>query len=132
MRQTKQEGFAVVGQKMTDDLDQIFSRIEKLAEARGLPGVARATSYGTPSLKVRDKSFVRLKDSATLVLLCPAEQKTLLMEISPDIYFETDHYVGYPAVLIRLDAISDEELSLRLEDAWRFKAPQKLAAERNG
>lgn len=130
MRQTKEEGFAVVGQKMTDDLDQIFSRIEQLAQARGLPGVARSTSYGTPSLKVRDKSFVRLKDKATLVLLCPAEQKALLMEISPEIYFETDHYIGYPAVLIRLDAISDEELSLRLEDAWRFKAPKKLAAER--
>ena len=115
---------------MADDLDQTFAHIEQLAAARGLPGVTRSTSYGTPALKVRDRSFVRLKDSATLVLLCPSEQKTLLMEISPDIYFETDHYVGYPAVLIRLDAISDEELSLRLEDAWRFKAPKKLAAER--
>ena len=120
----------MVTHKMADDLDQIFARIEQLAQARGLPGLVRATSYGTPSLKVRDKSFVRLKDAGTLVLLCPAEQKTLLMEISPEIYFETDHYVGYPAVLIRLDAISDEELSLRLEDAWRFKAPKKLAAER--
>jgi hypothetical protein len=115
---------------MTADLDQIFTRIEQLARARALPGVTRATSYGTPALKVRDKSFVRLKDSGTLVLLCPAEQKTLLMEISPDIYFETDHYVGYPAVLVRLETIGDEELSLRLEDAWRFKAPGKLAAER--
>ena len=115
---------------MAADLDQIFARIEQLATARGLPGVTRSTSYGTPSLKVRDKSFVRLKDETTLVLLCPSEQKALLMEISPDIYFETAHYVGYPAVLIRLDAISDEELSLRLEDAWRFKAPRKLAAER--
>ena len=63
-------------------------------------------------------------------MLCPAEQKTLLMEISPEIYFETDHYVGWPAVLIRLANIGDEELSLRLEDAWRFKAPARLAAQR--
>ena len=112
------------------DLDAVFSRIETLAAARALPGVSRSTSYGTPALKVRDKSFVRLKDSATLVLLCPAEQKTLLMEISPEIYFETEHYVGYPAVLIHLAVISDEELSLRLEDAWRFKAPKTLAAQR--
>lgn len=112
------------------DLDAVFTRIERLAEARGLPGLSRSTSYGTPSLRVRDKSFVRLKDSQTLVLLCPAEQKALLMEISPDIYFETSHYVGYPAVLIHLGRISDEELSLRLEDAWRFKAPARLAAQR--
>lgn len=114
----------------TTDLDETFIRIEQLAETRVLPGITRATSYGTPALKVRDKSFVRLKDSTTLVLLCPSEQKTLLMEISPDIYFETDHYVGYPAVLVRLDIITDEELSLRLEDSWRFKAPRKLAAGR--
>ncbi|HEV7345333.1 MAG TPA: MmcQ/YjbR family DNA-binding protein [Devosia sp.] len=115
---------------MADDLDEAFRRIEQLAKARDLPEVSRSTSYGTPALKVRDKSFVRLKDADTLVLLCPAEQKALLMEISPEIYFETDHYVGHAAVLIRLNAIDDEELSLRLEDAWRFKAPAKLAAAR--
>lgn len=107
---------------MTADLDEVFSRIEQLALARGLPQVKRATSEGAPSLKVGGKTIASLTDSATLVLLCPSEQKTLLMEISPDIYFETDHYVGYPAVLIRLDSVDDEELSLRLEDAWRFMA----------
>lgn len=115
---------------MTNDLDQAFTRIEQLARQRALPGIERTTSWGTPALKVRSSSFVRLKDAGTLVLLCPSEQKALLMEISPQIYFETDHYVGYPAVLIRLDAIDDEELSLRLEDAWRFKAPATLAAQR--
>ncbi|MGV8955478.1 MAG: MmcQ/YjbR family DNA-binding protein [Cypionkella sp.] len=112
------------------DLDPAFARIEALAASRALPGVERGTSYGTPALRVRTKSFVRLKDAETLVLLCPTEQKTLLMEISPEIYFETDHYIGWPAVLIHLSAISDEELSLRLEDAWRFKAPAKLSAQR--
>ena len=107
---------------MADDLDHVFSRIEQLALARRLPEVTRSVNEGRPSLKVGGKTLARLKDSATLVLLCPSEQKILLMEISPDIYFETDHYVGYPAVLIRLDAVSDEELSLRLEDAWRFIA----------
>ncbi len=112
------------------DLDQVFQRIEKLAPASRLPGVTRATSYGTPSLEVGGKSFVRITDTQTLVLMCPDDQKALLMDISPDIYFQTDHYVGHSAVLIHLDAIGDEELALRLEDAWRFKAPQKLAGQR--
>jgi len=111
-------------------LDDVFTRIERLVENRDLPDVTRGTSYGTPALKVSDKSFTRLKDADTLVLLCPEEQKSLLMEMSPDIYFETDHYVGWPAVLIRLSAIDDEELSLRLEDAWRFKAPKNVAAKK--
>ena len=112
------------------DLDAAFERIHRLAQARGLPGLAASTSKGAPALKVADKTFCRLEDPKTLVLLCPAEQKTLLMEISPEIYFETDHYVGSPAVLIRLDVIADEELSLRLEDAWRAKAPKRLAEQR--
>lgn len=112
------------------DLDAAFERIRALAQARGLPGFAASTSYGSPALKVARKAFCRLAGATTLVLLCPAEQKALLMEISPEIYFETDHYVGRPAVLVRLDAIADEELSLRLEDAWRFKAPKRLAQQR--
>jgi len=104
------------------DLASAFARIEALVQARGLADAVRGTSYGTPSLKVKDRTFVRQLDASTIVLQCPLEQKVLLMEISPGIYFETDHYVGYDAVLVRLDAIEDEELSLRLEDAWRFKA----------
>src|SRR5690242_3083730 len=96
------------------ELDEVFLRIEKLAQSRDLPGVERSQSYGTPALKVKEETFARLKDAVTLVLPCPPEQKTLLMEVSPEIYFETDHYVGYPAVLIQLPVISDEELSLRL------------------
>jgi len=115
---------------MSNDLDEAFARIEQLAEARGLPGITRSTSYGTPALKVRDKSFMRLREPQVLVLLCPPEQKTLLMEISPETYFETEHYVGHAAVLIRLDRIGDEELSLRIEDGWRHKAPKSLLEQR--
>ena len=106
-----------------------FDRTEKLALARGLAEIERSTSYRTPALKVAGKSFVRLKENNVLVLLCPMDQKTLLLEISPDIYFETDHYIGYAAVLVRLDRIGDEELSLRLEDAWNFKAPKRLRSK---
>ena len=111
-------------------IEKAFERIKGLAAGRSLLEVEHATSYGTPALKVHGSTFARMLDPATLVLQCPEEQKSLLMEISPDIYFETDHYVGYPVVLIRLDAIGDEELSLRLEDAWRLKAPERLRALR--
>lgn len=111
---------------MSTELDKTFTRIERLLEQRRLPGVERSTSYDTPTLKVDGSTFVRLSDPDVLVMQCPAEQKPLLLDISPEIYFETDHYVGHSVVLIRLSAISDEELALRLEDAWRFKAPEKL------
>jgi hypothetical protein len=113
---------------MTDSapIDRAFARLQALASARRLPEIEPSTSYGTPALKVAGNAFIRLRDAATAVLQCPSDQKVLLMEISPDIYFETDHYIGQDAMLIHLDQISDEELSLRLHDAFMFKAPARL------
>ncbi len=48
---------------------------------------------------------------------------------APDIYFETDHYKGWPAVLIRLVNISDAELKHRIGRAWRMRAPKRLVVE---
>jgi hypothetical protein len=103
-------------------------RVARIAAKLGLLEISEGTSYGTPALKVRDRSFTRLKDPETLVLLVPLEHKELLMEMAPAIYFETDHYRGWPAVLVRLGAISDTELGQRLAEGWRFKAPKKLVA----
>src|SRR5262249_1152580 len=116
-----QEELPMVETSKTDDA---FSRLETPAQPPRLAEVTRHTRHGSVCLGVKDKVLVTLKDGETMVLNCPIEQKALLMEISPEIYFETDHYVGWPAVLVRLPAIGDEELSLRLEDAWRFKAPK--------
>ena len=107
-------------------LEAALGRIAALARSRSLREVEAGSSEGTPALQVRGSAFVHLADADTLVLQCPIEQKALLLEMSPQSYFETDHYVGHPAVLVRLSAVSDEELALRLEDAWRHKAPQSL------
>lgn len=32
--------------------------------------------------------------------------------------------------MVRLDLIGDEELAIRIENAWRFKAPKRLAEKR--
>jgi hypothetical protein len=53
------------------------------------------------------------------------------MEMAPSIYFETDHYKGWPAVLIRLRAIEDDELRHRLTRAWLLVAPKRIAAQLN-
>lgn len=111
-----------------NDLDEPFERMRRLAEAAGLPGLEIGTSYGTPALKVAGKSFCRMKDAATLVVLMPLEQKELLMEAAPKIYFETPHYSGWPAVLVRLGVIDDTELGARLVEAWRLKSPKRLGA----
>lgn len=110
------------------DLEGPFQRVSQLAESAGLPKLEVGTNHGTPALKVAGKSFCRMKDAGTLVLLMPLEQKELLMEAAPEIYFETPHYTGWPAVLVRLGVIDNTEFGARLVDAWLFKAPKRLGA----
>ena len=99
----------------------------KLVQAAGqLPEIAQSTWFNTPSLKVRGKSLCRVKDPDTVVLMCPLEEKDLLIAAAPDIYFETDHYKGWPAILVRIDAISTAELALRLERAFAMQAPEAV------
>lgn len=77
---------------MTGKQETDFERIVRLAEAVGLPEVTLGTSYGTAALAVRGKSFVRMKEAGILVVMCALEEKEMLIELAPDLYFETDHY----------------------------------------
>ena len=63
----------------------------------------------------------------TLVVTCPLEEKEMLMAAAPGIYFETDHYKGWPAVLVRIKEIEADELRHRLRKAWLMQAPKRLA-----
>ena len=112
---------------MADDLH--FERVARCAAQ--LPEVERSTWYGTLSLKVRGKSFCRMKEKmdGVLVVMVPLGLKEALIEAEPEKYFETPHYAGWPAMLVRLDAVSDAELANRLECAWMEKAPAKLKKE---
>jgi hypothetical protein len=109
---------------VSNDLSRAFEKLHKAAE--GLPEVVEGVSYGTPALKIGNKLLCRVKDAETAVLSCSLEDKQILLEAAPEIYFETEHYFGWPAILVRLDAISLDELHLRLEQAWLHQAPAKL------
>jgi hypothetical protein len=98
------------------------------AAASGLPEVVETTSYGTPAFKLGKKLLARVKDAGTIVLMCPLDEKEMLLEAAPEIYFQTDHYKGWPSILARIDRIPANELRLRLEQAWSRHAPKKLLA----
>jgi hypothetical protein len=110
-----------------------MSEIERAARlAAHLPGVEVSSWYGTPALKVAGKGFARWKAPGVLVVLCPLGLKEMLMEAEPDLYYETPHYEGWPAMLVRMGAIDDERLRDRLECAWRQKAPRRLSEQLDG
>ena len=60
------------------------------------------------------------------------EEKAALIAADPAVFFTEPHYAGYPAVLVRLDAIDVDELGELLADAWRSAAPRRLLSELDG
>jgi len=53
-------------------------------------------------------------------------QKELLLASDQTKFFTEPHYDGFPAILVRLEAVSVSELELLLADAWRCQAPAAL------
>ena len=94
------------------------------------PGVEEGSSYGTPGFRVKGKFLARMKeDGETLVVKCGDAERDFRMQADPETFFITDHYKGYPTVLIRLRRVSLSDLSEVLEEAWRRNAPKRLLAE---
>ncbi|MDE1992773.1 MAG: MmcQ/YjbR family DNA-binding protein [Rhizobiaceae bacterium] len=116
----------------SNDVAAIFLRLQRLAAEAGLPEIEISTSYGTPALKVGGKAFVSVKNAETVVLALPIDHKEQLIEMAPEIYFQTDHYRGWPSLPLRIAEIGDDELKVRLVEAWRFRAPKKLKAAFEG
>jgi hypothetical protein len=55
--------------------------------------------------------------------------KEALLADDPDVFFTTPHFDGYPAVLVRLERISVEDLEEVVVEAWLARAPKRLAQE---
>jgi hypothetical protein len=90
-----------------------------------LPGVEQGTMYGAPALKLRGKLLTcmashKSAEPGTLVVRLDFEQRDELIAAEPGIYYLTDHYVGYPSVLVRLSRIRTDALEDLLRSSWRF------------
>jgi len=118
--------------------------VRRLATA--LPEAVEDAPPGrTQAWRIRDKAFawerpLRPADLRALgdgapdgqilaVRVADEEEKQALVASEPDVFFTTPHFNGYPAVLIRLDAIEADELREVLTDAWLSRAPKRLVKQ---
>ncbi|HTA65861.1 MAG TPA: MmcQ/YjbR family DNA-binding protein [Xanthomonadaceae bacterium] len=116
--------------RKTKDIGLDWDELKR--EALALPDVEESTSYGTPALKVRGKLMVRLKeDRETIVLRTNWEDRERLMVLHPEAFYITDHYRGYPWVLLRLPVAPRAHVAKWLEAAWRLVAPKSLLKNRH-
>jgi hypothetical protein len=113
--------------------------------ALALPEVSERETRGNAQWRVKDKLFVwerplRKPDLEALGVHAPegpvlgarvadlGEKEALLAE-SPDVFFTTPHFDGYPAVLVRLDRIAVGPLEQVVKEAWLARAPARLLEE---
>lgn len=95
--------------------------------ALGFPGMEEGTSYGTPGFRVRGRFVARMwEDGQTMVVKCGDDERDARLKADPGTFFVTDHYRGYPTVLIRLRRVTPGVLREVLEQAWRRSAPRRL------
>ncbi|MBA3264957.1 MAG: MmcQ/YjbR family DNA-binding protein [Nocardioidaceae bacterium] len=72
----------------------------------------------------------RVPQPAVLAVRVPGEEeKQALIASDPHTFFTEPHYNGYPAILVRLDAVDLNELEELIKDAWRIQAPRALVEQ---
>jgi hypothetical protein len=118
-----------------------FDDVRRIALA--LPETSEEISRDLRHWRVKDKGFVwerplRRSDLDALGDAAPDGSilgvrvehlvaKEAILADDPEVYFTTPHFDGYPAVLVRLDRISLEELQEAIVEAWLARAPKRLA-----
>ena len=104
-----------------------FDDVRKIALA--WPEVEDGTSYGTPALKVRKKLLVRLKEDGNSLVMpgVPRDEREMLVESQPKVFYFTDHYRDYPIALIRLSKATHATVEPLLRRQWRTLASKKAA-----
>ncbi|MEW2527340.1 MmcQ/YjbR family DNA-binding protein [Streptomyces sp. NPDC047071] len=100
------------------------------ALALALPGAEEKAAWGRPTFRVGGKVFAALADDdASMGVRCPREERDELIAAEPEKFFlRPGHDDRYDWLRVRLSALADTaELRDILADAWRQRAPRRLA-----
>ena len=106
---------------------------EAMAYALSLQGTERGTHYGDPAVKANGHAILAPgREADSFCLIVDLDTKLMLMETEPETYWQTPHYDGWPAVLVRHDAADPDRVKAMidraLERALAKKSPRPRKA----
>lgn len=85
---------------------------EAAAFALSLPDTELSTSYGKPAVKVNGRAFLYTghEDGTSFGVAIDLDTIEMLKDTDPDTFWQSKHYEGWPAVLIRYDSPDPERV----------------------
>jgi hypothetical protein len=104
--------------------------------ALSMPEVEETTAYGMPAFKAGKTRFAGRPierpdvDANSIGVSVSFEQRAALIAARPDIYYLTEHFADYPAVLARLTNLRRDELRELLGTAWRHAMERQAPAKK--
>lgn len=109
-------------------IEAIASWDEAVAFALTLPGSELSTSYGKPAVKVNGRAFLYSgrEEETSFGVALDLDTVEMLKETDPGTFWQTPHYEGWPAVLVRYGSEDPErvrEIVMR-SHAWTAAKPR--------
>jgi hypothetical protein len=94
--------------------ERIDSWEKAVAFALTLPDTELSTSYGKPAVKVSSNRraflYAGREAESSFGVAIDLDTVEMLKETDPDTFWQTPHYEGWPAVLIRFDSPDPERV----------------------
>jgi hypothetical protein len=114
--------------------EAITSWDEAVAFALSLPDTELSTSYGKPAVKANGRAFLYTghEDKTSFGVAIDLDTVEMLMETDPATFWQTPHYAGWPAVLIRYDSRDPERVReiIKRSHAWTAAKPRPKPRKR--
>jgi hypothetical protein len=102
---------------------------DAVAFALTLPDTELSTSYGKPAVKVKSNGRAFLytghEHQSSFGIGIDLDTVEILKETDPDTFFQTPHYEGWPAVLIRFGSDDPERVRAMIERSRDWTAAMK-------
>jgi hypothetical protein len=109
--------------------DRIASFEDAVAFALTLPDTILSTSYGKPAVKVASNGRAFLytghEQATSFGVGIDLDSVEILKETDPDTFWQSPHYEGWPAVLIRFDSADPERVRAVIERSRDWTAAMK-------
>jgi len=104
------------------------------AFALSLPGTERTTSYNKPAVRIaangRTFLYTGREEDTSFALALDLDTIDLLKTTEPETYWQSPHYEGWPAVLVRYDSPNPERVRTTIRRAHEQASAKKPVRRR--